>query len=410
MSHGWNGADPAQVTDPGSYELGTEFLANSDIQITAVRVFEGAGPVNVTNRRGRIWSTGGSLLGSGAMATALPAGWTEYTLDTPVNVTANTHIVVSYTTGGNYAALNHALDSAVPSADGLVTAVAAASGAHGNGAFTTSPTTYPNTPSSQNTFYGIDIEYAAAGSLPPIITGMTATAAGLAVSAVVNATDHNGNPLVGATYRVDWGDGTVTSGSTGTASHTYTTAGTYAVVCTVTDAFGLTSTPKAVPVTVFALAAGFDAQGLTDQLASMASSSGRFTAVAGHEPASLPATGLSAAVWMQGISPARKVSGLSATAARVEYRMRIYTPMVTGDMDSIDPNMTSAASQMIGLLSADFTFGGEIFAADLLGAHGAPLSAKADYYRQGDQFYRIYDITVPLVCDDVWAQASGVGP
>lgn len=408
MSHGWNGADPTQASDPGSYELGTEYVANSDIQITAVRVWEGATPGTVTNRRGRIWSTGGSLLGSGAMATSLPSGWTEYTLDSPVNVTASTHIVVSYTTGGDYGQLNHALDSAVTSADGLVTAVAAASGAHGNGAFTTSPTTYPNTASSQNTFYGIDIVYAAAGSLPPIITGMTASAAGLLVTAVVNATDHNGNPLVGATYRFDWGDGNVTSGSTGAASHTYATAGTYAVACTVTDAFALTSTPKAVPVTVFALAAGFDAQGLTDQLASMALSTGRFNDVAGHEPASLPAAGMSAAVWMQGITPARKVSGLSATAARVEYLMRIYTPMVTGDMDSIDPNMTSAASQMIGLLSADFTFAGEIFVVDLLGAHGTPLSAKADYYRQGDQFYRIYDITVPLVCDNVWAQASGV--
>lgn len=409
MSHGWNGADPAQVTDPNSYELGTEFLANSDIQITAVRVFEGSSPVNVTNRRGRIWSTGGSLLGSGAMATSLPAGWTEYTLDTPVNVTANTHIVVSYTTGGNYAALNHALDSAVTSSDGLVTAVAASSGAHGNGAFTTSPTTYPNTPSSQNTFYGIDIEYAAAGSQPPIITGMTVTANALTATAVVNATDHNGNPLVGATYKFDWGDGTTTSGSASTAGHTYTAAGQYAVLCTVTDAFGLTAT-KAVPITVAPAPLGFDPNALTNAIVSAAQSTGQFLDVAGHEPASLPAAGMSAAVWMQGLGPARRVSGLAATAARIEYRLRIYTPMLTGNMDSIDPTMTAAASQMIGILSGDFTLVGLVFEVDLLGAQGAPLAAKADYYKQGDQFYRIYDLTIPLIVDNAWTQAAVGGP
>jgi plastocyanin len=409
MSNGWNGADPTQVTDPASYELGTEYVANSDIQITAVRVWEGASPGSFANRQGRIWSTGGSLLGSASMPTNLPAGWSVYTLTTPVNVSTGTHVVVSYSTGGNYGALNHALDSAVPSADGLVTAVAAASGAHGNGAFTTSPTTYPNTPSSQNTFYGIDIVYGAAGSQPPIITGMTVTANALTATATVNATDHNGNPLVGANYKFDWGDGTTTSGSASTATHTYTAAGQYAVLCTVTDAFGLTAN-KAEPITVAPAPSGIDPNALINAIVSAAQSTGQFTDVAGHEPASLPATGMSAAVWMQGLGPARKVSGLAGTAARIEYRMRIYTPMLTGAMDSIDPAMTAAASQMIGILSGDFTLVGLVFEVDLLGANGAPLAAKADYYKQGDQFYRIYDLTIPLVVDNAWTQAAVGGP
>lgn len=153
--------------------------------------------------------------------------------------------------------------------------------------------------------------------------------------------------------------------------------------------------------------AGFDAQGLTDAIVSMAQKTGLFAAVAGHEPASLPTSGVAAAVWLQSIGPAKRISGLSATAARVEFRLRIYTPMITGNMDAIDPAMATATSQMMALLSADFTLSGEIFAADLLGEHGTPLSAKADYYRQADQFYRIIDIAIPLAVDNVWTQGAG---
>lgn len=404
MSHGWNGPDPTQAADSSSYELGVEFVANAAVTVSAVRVWEGASPSDFPSRRGRLWSTAGALLGSAAMPTTLPPGWSEYTLDSPVDLTLGEHVVVSYSTGGNYGVVNHALDSGVVSADGLVTAAAAASGAHGNGAFITVPTSFPDHASPQNTFYGVDIVYTATGgNTPPTIVGMTVIADGLSVTSTINATDNE--TLAGATYSWNWGDGSNSSGlSSNTATHTYIAGGTYAVLGSVTDSGGL-SAYAARPVTLVAAAAGFDPLGLINAVASIVLGSGLFTAVSSHEPASLPATGMAAAVWMQGIGPLKKLSGLAGTAARVELRLRIYTPLITGNMDSIDPSMTSAASEMIRRLSADFTLNGEIFAADLLGAQGNPLSAKADYYKQGDQFYRIYDITVPLLVDDVWAQA-----
>lgn len=151
----------------------------------------------------------------------------------------------------------------------------------------------------------------------------------------------------------------------------------------------------------------FDANAITDALVSMAASSGLFITVNGHEPVSAPATGgVTAALWLQAIGPAKKVSGLADTAGRVEFLMRLYQPLVTGgNFDLIEPEMANAAAQMIGLLSADFTLGGEIFAADLLGAHGTPLSSRARYLDQGGQNFRIIDITIPLLVDDVWTQA-----
>ena len=137
MPTAWGGADPTATSDPGSYELGVEFVANAAVTVSAVRVWEGASPGDFASRRGRLWSTAGALLGSAAMPTTLPSGWSDRTPDSPVDVTLGEHVVVSYSTGGNYGVVNHALDSGVVSADGLVTAVAAALGAHGNGAFVT---------------------------------------------------------------------------------------------------------------------------------------------------------------------------------------------------------------------------------------------------------------------------------
>lgn len=405
MSHAWNGPDPTQSADGGSYSLGATFTANSPITVTGIRVWAGASPGVRANRRGRLWSDSQAQLAIATLPDSLPAGWSEYDFASPVDLTSGQQATIAWDTAGFYGEENGAFDAAVTSPDGLVTFLAAGTAPHGNGSFTTSVGAFPDVAASHHTFYGVDIVYTATGgNTPPTIVGMTAAVAGDTVTSVINATDQEG--LTGATYTWDFGDGTVVSQSTNTATHTYVESGQYAVVGTVTDSGGLTSAPKGVPVFVVLPASGFDAQALTDAVVSMATGSGLFGDVAGHEPASLPSVGMNAAVWMQGISPAKRISGLSETAARVEYRMRIYAPMATGQMDSIDPAMTTAAAQMIRLLSADFTLGGEIFAADLLGAHGAPLSARADYYKQGDQFYRIYDITVPFVVDNVWAQGA----
>jgi hypothetical protein len=153
--------------------------------------------------------------------------------------------------------------------------------------------------------------------------------------------------------------------------------------------------------------AGLDALGLTNALVSLAQATGLFSVVGAHEPASPPATGLTAALWPQSIAPARRVSGLAATSARVEFMLRVYMPATTGALDSIDPAMITAATTMINVLTGDFTLGGTVFEVDLLGANGNPLAAKAGYVDQAGQLFRIMDITIPLVIDNVWAQAAG---
>lgn len=152
-----------------------------------------------------------------------------------------------------------------------------------------------------------------------------------------------------------------------------------------------------------------DINELFNQLVSMASSSGQFTQVNGHEPASPAQTGVTSATWFNTVGPVPEASGLAATTARVEFTQRLYLPIPSaGNRDLVDPALAGAAMTMIGLLSADFTLSGEIFAADLLGAYGSPLAGKAGYLDQGGgQWSRIVDIEIPFVLDDVWAQAPG---
>jgi hypothetical protein len=43
---------------------------------------------------------------------------------------------------------------------------------------------------------------------------------------------------------------------------------------------------------------------------------------------------------------------------------------------------------------------------DLLGAHGIPLSARAGYDEQDSKMFRVMDINLPLVINDVWQQTA----
>lgn len=133
---------------------------------------------------------------------------------------------------------------------------------------------------------------------------------------------------------------------------------------------------------------------------------GLFDSVNGHEPLSPPGSGLTAAVWPQQIAPARGASGLASTTARVAMIFRIYSPMNQLPADAIDPAMVGAIDVMGSAYSGDFTLGGLVKQVDLLGAYGDPLGGQAGYLTEGAQQYRVWDITLPLVVNDLWPQAS----
>lgn len=128
------------------------------------------------------------------------------------------------------------------------------------------------------------------------------------------------------------------------------------------------------------------------------------SAVIQHEPKAAPTANPALALWWSDIGPARGGSGLSATTARIEYSGRVYLNFKSRSEEDIDPLLMSLTSQVIGAFSSSFTLDGDVAFIDLLGAYGNPLAAKPGYLAMDSQEFRIAELTIPLIVDDVWSQ------
>lgn len=144
---------------------------------------------------------------------------------------------------------------------------------------------------------------------------------------------------------------------------------------------------------------------LRDALQSHALASGWFDAVNGEEPKSPPGQGLSCAVWPQRLRPAVGASGLDSTSVRLAFTVRLYMGFSREPGGDIDPYMIDACDDLMGRYSAAFTLGGLVKEIDLLGAKGDPLGFDAGHLRtESGAEFRVIDITVPLIVNDLWEQ------
>ncbi|MCW2899012.1 MAG: hypothetical protein JWO67_1277 [Streptosporangiaceae bacterium] len=153
----------------------------------------------------------------------------------------------------------------------------------------------------------------------------------------------------------------------------------------------------------------FDAaaiKSLFSEVTSHASALNLFADVNGHAPESPPGHGASYAVWLSGITPLPKVSGLASTSGRVEFTGHIYTKMRARPLSGVDPAVMLLASDLIGAYSADFTLGGTVMTVDLLGAYGTPLQGAAAFADFQGTPLRVMEMTLPIVLDDLWDQES----
>lgn len=400
MSVGWSGGDPSDFSDGGSatYELGTEYLANGDVTINNVRVWGHAASASRASRAGKVWSSGGALLASAVFPDTLLAGWHTYPLDAPVEVPSGTTVVVSYDVTDTYGATTASIGYPRLSADTLVSAVRARRDL-------STPDVFP----SGNTlaaFYGIDIDYAAGlvGNARPTV-GLSATVSTLAAAATLTIDDETPATV---TYAIEWGDGSSTTGLTslGPHNHTYAAAGLYAIMVTATDDGGLTDSAAVAVNIPAALPAGLNFTGVLTAIANKSARLGLFSKINKHEPRNAPGSRITAAIWVQEIGPAD--AGLAETNVRLTVTQRIYTSMISEPMDAIDPQIVHAVDRVMSALTADLTLGGLVRCIDLLGLEGirgsAPMSAQAGYLNIDGKIFRIMDITIPVILNDIWTQ------
>jgi hypothetical protein len=130
-----------------------------------------------------------------------------------------------------------------------------------------------------------------------------------------------------------------------------------------------------------------------------------FANVYAHEPKSAPGNYLNCAVWLESIQPVR-TSGLAETSGKVTFTARIYYPMLQKPGDDIDPDILTATCQLFEVLSEGFTLGGTVRAVDLLGMEGPAFGAQAAYVSQDNRLFRVMDISIPIVINDLWTQEA----
>lgn len=147
---------------------------------------------------------------------------------------------------------------------------------------------------------------------------------------------------------------------------------------------------------------------IIDAVASHALASGYFSAVNGHEPKSKnPAVeGITCAVWSQLVTPIGEGSGLSVSSGRLELTVRVYTNMLAEPQDDIDPNVIDAVDALLVAYQGDLTLGGESRNVDIFGTYGPGLEGKAGYIQQGPTLFRVMDIRLPIIINDLWPQAT----
>lgn len=147
-------------------------------------------------------------------------------------------------------------------------------------------------------------------------------------------------------------------------------------------------------------------QDLMDRIASHAMTTGLFDRVNQHEPKSKPGRGLTCAIWIDRIEPARGRSGLTSTDARVVFNVRVYTQMLQNPQDAIDPSVMNAVDILFEAYSGDFQLGDESRWIDLLGAtQGHPLFSQSGYINIDNMTMRVMTITVPVIVENAWTQA-----
>ncbi len=148
-----------------------------------------------------------------------------------------------------------------------------------------------------------------------------------------------------------------------------------------------------------------DITALMNALESHALASGVFEQVVGHELIAAPGSGITAALWPQRLRPVQ-TSGLASTSIRVEFTLRVYSSALQQPADGIDPAVVDAVGALLVAYSGDFELGGTAREVDLLGNTGEPLSATAGWLPMADGTYRVMDLLIPVVVNDVFTQAA----
>lgn len=143
---------------------------------------------------------------------------------------------------------------------------------------------------------------------------------------------------------------------------------------------------------------------ILDTVVSHALASGYFQTFNEFESKQSGTNGITGSVWVERITPIRS-SGLAGTSVRLELQMRMYSSTYTEPYDDIDSNLTQAVDAYFTQLIGDFELGGEARHVDIFGAYGRPLEVDVGWINMDGKEFRVFQVRLPIIINDVWAQS-----
>ena len=155
------GATPGTVAvnDPAAVELGVKFTADTGGFIAAIRFFKSS--TNTGTHRANLWTSGGTLLGTGTFANESASGWQEYAFPSPIAISAGATYVASYfAPNGHYSADINYFTSSYDNPPLHAPATATS----GNGVYAYSPvSTFPSSTYMASNYW-VDVVFASGGA------------------------------------------------------------------------------------------------------------------------------------------------------------------------------------------------------------------------------------------------------
>lgn len=149
-----------------------------------------------------------------------------------------------------------------------------------------------------------------------------------------------------------------------------------------------------------------DAPSIVAAVESHAATLGVFERVVTSEPKNAPGNGPTCAIWLDQIGPVPAASGLSSESMRIVMMLRVMKPFLEQPYGAIDTDMMTAVDALMRSYSTGFTLGGLVRNVDLLGAHGVALAGRAGYVTIDRSVFRLVDITLPLIINDLWEEVA----
>lgn len=152
-----------------------------------------------------------------------------------------------------------------------------------------------------------------------------------------------------------------------------------------------------------------DALGIFNAVISHAARTGLFETVRGADSMSAQANGIHFEAFCGPISPIR-ASGLNSTSARVIIMARIQIGLLRQPQEGIETDLLYTTDRMIAEYTGNFQLAlgntpmTNVREVDVLGEFGVALEGRPGYVTQDNHVYRVCDITLPIICNDLWPQ------